>query len=783
MEELLLKYPFRCVLSFKPLIDFWNQTVGFANGGQADEIRHRLAQAPELQEPIEDFSVLEPHRDLIRNLMSVVFPEAFWETHASAAIVPFSLQPVLVSPPFERLLLNGDCTYRGRPHLDGEAYAKARLMRAYFLILRELYGIHEGLDFPLIRIVPDPETGLERHFKLKPNFRFVEVRSVGAPEQLTDDQRATILEHLGEPEIIRKILPPENFELRGFTVLDAIDVTESELLSTLERDLVDRDSIVSQTGFLRLQERLRTLFHSSSLVAGVAAIQDERVLLLSTGREITHNCIFGDSRHVPKSYFEGSVFHRAVENDSIMVVRDLMEEPCPAQEEEGLIRDGQRAVLVAPLKFQGEIIGTFNLTSPIPGEFGPTAVMLAEQIVPVFSMALKRALDELNSAVQRVIKEKCTAVHPSVEWRFQQVVYDHLETLHRGEASELEAIVFRDVFPLYAASDIRGSSDERNRAIQADLSEHLRLAVEVVESAGEARSLPILQELAHRINGELRRIEQGVGSGDDLSVIRFLRGELEPVFPIVRKFDGRVESAIRAYEQALEPTMGTVYRKRKAFEASVSRFNERLSSYLEREEAEAQAAFPHYFDKHQTDGLDYVIYLGASMVEDGDFDQLYVRNMRLWQLMVACGIAWHTEQLKSVLDVPLDVTHLVLVHNTPLSIRFRFDEKRFDVDGAYDVAHEIVRSRIDKAMVRGGKERLTQPEKIAIVYSRPEEAREMLRHIDFLRMEGYLRGDVESLDLEDLQGVQGLKALRVAVNLESTSLAQLAQRLDSPAPH
>jgi hypothetical protein len=618
--------------------------------------------------------------------------------------------------------------------------------------------------------------------KLKPDFRFVDVRRAGAPEKLTDEQRSIILTHLGEPEIIRNILPPEQFEFRGFTVLDALDVTEQALLSRLERDLIDRDSIVSQTGFLRLQERLRTLFQTSNLVAGIAAIRDEQVLLLSSGRDITHNCIFGDSYHAPKKYFEGSVFERAVTEDSITIVRDLMEEPSPAPGDEELIRDGYRSVLIAPLMYQSEPLGTLILKSPIAGEFGPTAVMIAQQIVPLFSMALKRALDELNSSVQRVIKEKCTAVHPSVEWRFQQVVYDHLESLHKGEASELEAIVFRDVYPLYAASDIRGSSDERNRAIQADLSEHLRLALDIVNAAGEARSLPILQELGHRIDGEARRILTGISSGDDRSVIRFLKGELEPVFPIIRTFDPRVESAIQAYEELLEPSMGTVYCKRKIFEESVSHFNERLSSYLEREEAEAQTVFPHYFDKHQTDGLDYLIYLGASMVENGDFDELYVRNLRLWQLMVACGIAWHTEQLKSITEVPLEATHLILVHNTPLSIRFRFDEKRFDVDGAYDVAHEIVRSRIDKAMVKGGEERLTQPEKIAIVYSRPEEAREMIRHIDFLRAEGYVKGETESLDLENLQGVHGLKALRIAVNLESSALARRAQHPDTPAP-
>jgi hypothetical protein len=195
---------------------------------------------------------------------------------------------------------------------------------------------------------------------------------------------------------------------------------------------------------------------------------------------------------------------------------------------------------------------------------------------------------------------------------------------------------------------------------------------------------------------------------------------------------------------------------------------------LDREEAEAQKLFPHYFSKHQTDGVDYIIYIGASMVEDGGFDELYVRNLRLWQLMVAGGIAWRTERLKLSLKAPLDSTHLVLMHHAPLSIRFRFDEKRFDVDGAYDVGHEIIRSRIDKATVKGSGERLTQPGKIAIVYSRPEEAQEMACHIEFLQSEGILTNDVEHIELDDLPGVQGLKAIRVKINLESPILAERA---------
>jgi hypothetical protein len=249
-------------------------------------------------------------------------------------------------------------------------------------------------------------------------------------------------------------------------------------------------------------------------------------------------------------------------------------------------------------------------------------------------------------------------------------------------------------------------------------------------------------------------------------VALFLNNELEPAFDDLRSLSPRVVRAIDAYQNALDPDLGVIYRKRKDFEQSVSMLNERLSIYLDHCQAEAQEAFPHYFEKHQTDGLDYVIYLGASMHQSGRLPTFFVKNLGLWQLMVACGMAWNTEQIKSQLAVPLDTCHLVLYNRSPLAIRFRYDEKRFDVDGAYDVRHEIIKSRLDKAVVKGGRQRLTQPGRIAIVYANPREGREIRQHIDFLQAKGHLRNEVEQIDLEDLPGVRGLRAMRVEVNLE-----------------
>ena len=215
-----------------------------------------------------------------------------------------------------------------------------------------------------------------------------------------------------------------------------------------------------------------------------------------------------------------------------------------------------------------------------------------------------------------------------------------------------------------------------------------------------------------------------------------------------------------------------MYRKRKDFEETVTLINETIASYLDKEEETAQGFFPHYFEKLKTDGVDHTIYIGASMVEEREFDLLYLRNLRLWQLMVMCGVACRTEQLKENLKVPLETTHLILVQDTPLSIRFRLDERRFDMDGAYDIRHEIIKKRIDKAMIKGKAERLTQPGKISIVYSHRREALEYMEYIDYLQSSGYLKGEQENLELQDLQGVYGLKALRVTVNTGASMVGE-----------
>jgi hypothetical protein len=526
------------------------------------------------------------------------------------------------------------------------------------------------------------------------------------------------------------------------------------------------------------------LFRRPALGLGLAAVEGDRVLVLNDASSHENACIFADSAHHKTSEFAGSLYERAVREGRPVIIDDLTAWPDRTRIEDELIQNGVRNFVAAPLHYQDKVIGTLELLSPNAGDLNATHLLKLEEVLPLFSMAVQRSVEELNSRIQALIKEKCTAIHPTVEWRFRKAVLNGIERQRGGTlevGTEMEPIVFEGVHPLYGLADIRGSSVQRGLAIQADLLTQLRLAAAVVEAAGRARSLPALDELGYRIDKRIAQIERNLNSGDEVGIIAFLRGHVESLFDYLGEFGREVRARIEAYRSALDARLGTVFRQRRLFEESVTRIAEAVSSHLDREEQAAQEMFPHYFEKQKTDGVDYQMYVGASLLEDGRFDPICLKNLRLWQLILTCGIAVRAHQLRDSLPVPLETTHLILVQHTPLSIRFRFDEKRFDVDGAYDIRYEIVKKRIDKAVVEGTTERVTQPGKIAIVYSQPGEAQEYRSYIEYLQSLGYLTGEVEQFELGELQGVQGLQALRVAVDLDSPKLRERVRLSDLQA--
>ena len=762
-------FPFPVELSLAPLVRFWTEELAAeqpTKAAMAAFIRKELEKAPELAGPIDDLGVVDRHRELVDVLMGAVFSSASWQQEYGAVLIPFQLRSFYATPAFERVFLGDDKRLQGHVNVDEATVGKLRRLFAYGLVLRRIYDIEFDVDFTLIFTARDRDTGLDRHFKMEFDWRFVEVHPVGDVPVLDDTVRQRLHRRQGDLHRLAEILPGHKFVLSGFTILRTTDVTDQEVLSAIKHDLIDKESVVSAPRFQALQARLQTFFRRPAMHLGLAAIEGDKVLVLNYGAKLEHSCIFADSAHHKTSDFAGSIYERAVREGRPVLVHDVAAEPVRTGVDEDFLRRGIRNIVVAPLQYQDRVIGTLELESPNPGDLNSTHIPKIREILPLFSMAVQRSMEELNNRVQAFIKEKCTAIHPVVEWRFRKAVFETLER-NIGSAVEMPPIVFPHVRPLDALSNIRGSATQRALAIQTDLLTQLRLARQVLDCAYRARPVPALAELRYRVDKHSARIETDLKSGDEVGIIAFVRSKVEPLFGDLQEFGPSVRGCIEAYRAAIDPRVGTVYDERRRFEESVTRLTDAISSYLDLEEQTAQSLAPHYFEKQKTDGVDYQIYVGESLVEDGRTDLLALANLRLWQLQVTCGIAVRAEQLRDHLPLPLETAHLILVQHAPLSIRFRFDEKRFDVDGAYDIRYEIVKKRIDKALIKGTSERVTQPGKIVIVYTQAAEAQEYRGYIEYLQHVGELAPGVEDVELEELQGVHGLRALRVTVDLRS----------------
>jgi GAF domain-containing protein len=762
-------FPFACVLSLEPLVNLWTQ-FGASNhpgAGLAQLVHEEVQHAPEFLAPIEDMTVLTRRKELVELLMSLVFPQAFWDRDYGAAYIPYHFRSFYATPAFAAMLMAPDGTFGDRLQVDEKTLFGMRILGAYVDILRRFYGITLDFDFPLILTTTDPHTGLDRHFKMRFSRRFLEIRQQGAPKSLSSAAQKHLLANPADLRVWMDVLPPEHFVFYGFAVANAMDVTDQEVLSSLKRDVVEKVSLVSATKFLDLQEKLRTLLRRPHIELGLVALQDHQVLVLHRQRQAEQSCHFSNSTHYHLEDLAGSSHERALTQGQLQVIEDLTVLAARSPLEEALFQRGMCNLLVVPLYYQETLLGVLELSSPTPGDLHALSTMKLRDVLPLFSVAVKRSVEELNARVESFIKEQYTAIHPAVEWRFRQAALRIMEQHQRGVPAEMEPIVFNELYPLYAISDIRGSSTQRNEAIQADLIEHLRLARAVIVQAYACRPLPALDEITYRIDKHSAHIAVSLNAGDEEAVLDFLHRDVEPVFEHLEAFDSSVRQHLKVYWAAINPRLGMLHQQRRAFEESVNKINDAISAYLDAEEAEAQKMFPHYFEKHSSDGVEHGIYVGASLMEDGKFDLLYLHNLRIWQLLVMCGAALLTAQLRPSLQVPLETTHLVLAHHTPLSIHFHPDEKQFEVDGAYNMRYEIIKNRIDKALIKGRPERLTQPGKIAIVYSQPREAAAYLQYIDYLHDKGYITADVEDVELEDLQGAQGLKALRITVNMEA----------------
>jgi hypothetical protein len=543
-----------------------------------------------------------------------------------------------------------------------------------------------------------------------------------------------------------------------------------ESINNIKNYLLHLDSFNDVETFSKLQEEVRKLIGVPGVSIGITPfffINDRFVFsaIHSVNSLFLKNL---ETEEEKEKASEGLKIHFN-QNQSPLVIPEITEDALLSFSFVNHLRQqGWNGLIVCPLRNHNELIGVLEIVAAEPDVITEDILKKIDIALPLFELAVNRTWAALDAKIDKVIKEQFTAIQPSVEWRFTEGALNYLLKCEADEEAKLDPIQFDNVYPLYGSIDIRNSSTERNKAIQKDMLEQLDLASAIIVKARKEKPFPLLMEVEFKIKKFRHSISNIILSDDEIAINQFFKKEVVELLHQLKDIYPSLEEEITNYFNSTNSIVDMVYHHRKEFDESIMVINKALARFMDKEQQAAQQIYPHYFERFVTDGLDFNMYVGQSIAPRIPFSDFYLRNLKLWQLSTLGRAAVLTHNLVNNLPVQLQTTQLILAHHYPISISFRAAERKFDVEGAYNIRYEIIKKRIDKVHLKDTNERLTQPGKIAIVFSQPDEAAEYLKYIEFLTDQGLLKGEVERLDLEELQGVSGLKALRVAVNLAAS---------------
>lgn len=753
------------LFSLHPLVAVLEKIIAEGKPGSNRLYQGLLAEVkanPQLLYPTEDLKEVAAHQELTDALMASIFPPATAEQEGIFAVTyPFHSEVVFASEAFRRLFLAGgkdNFLLPGREALL--RIGQASLQLAYNLVLRRFYNQPTTATTTVVHAIAD-ENGLKRYYALRLDARFVGVKLADPDFSLATNIPVQSALDLSE---LKSVLPIEHFVFEGFIVVEVTDVTPSEVIAAIKNSLLSINTASDVTVYADLQLHVQTLLGTTHMEVGITPFYRMNDYNLFTEAYFSNSLLLRKGAAADKAKRFSRLAAQLFRNSD----QPLLYSRLGADQGGSLVKayyaEGFRSLVLCPLECEdGELIGLLELASTEEGTFSFTHLTRLQPAIQLFALALEKHAENLELQVDKVIKEHFTAIQPAVEWKFTEAAFDYLQG-HQGEESvKMASIAFENVYPLYGAIDVRNSSLERNNAIRQDMVEQLGYAAAVLEKANQIMNFPLLQEVLFKINRYLADAAETLLSDDELAICDFLQNEVHSLLMHLRQTRPELDEAVANYFSRLDAERGMVYHHRKNYEDSITRINDVLDRFIDGEQKVAQSVYPHYFERYITDGAEFNIYVGQSLAPNMPFDEIYVRNLKLWQLTMLARAARITHTLEQRLPLPLQTTQLILAHSIPLNISFRRKERKFDVDGAYNIRYEIIKKRIDKVHLKDTEERLTQPGKVAIVYSQQKELTEYLAYVAYLQHEGLLDENVEHLDLEDTQGISGLKAIRVDV--------------------
>ncbi|WP_316768346.1 GAF domain-containing protein [Pedobacter frigiditerrae] len=756
-------------LSFRPLISYLKRRLKTEKTLKAEFYRfllEKIEKEDSLRNEIhaED---LENYKDTLELIFTILTPlmanekDLYW-----ALSTPVPDKIFFSTDAFHDIL----SLHAEQKKNDGEVASKEKqqLQFIYRMILNRFYNYTTILKNEILYAYTNPETHLTQFYNINADTQFIDITYDGDLPELNFELVAAQIQEGTEIDLLQEIIPLSKFKFDGFTVITLSDVTLQHAIDGIRNALVNHT--YENEAYEHVIQALKTL-------AGDGHIEFGLLPFLM----VNNKFVFDNEQNSQSILLDSGKKYNLLEESFFALVDEYKDNPRPVLFNnltdakiqkfpflEVLRKNGIQSYSFLPIYYNNQLAGVMEIYSRESLEVDEKLVSRLHSALPLLGQLLQYRIEEFNFKMDEVLKDKFTALQPSVQWKFNQVVWDFLKkSKGKKKTAEIETVTFKGLYPLFGAIDIRNSTIERNYALKEDLKVQLALLNKTLTELRVIVPLDLIDKILFNCKDWLSRIKDAISSSEEALLNEFLELEVYPMLKHIVKGHPQAKDTVQTYFYNINSDSGIAFENRRTLETSMQFINTAVSEYLEDAQQTLQASYPCYFAKFRTDGVEYDIYIGQDIAPDVPFDLLYLKNIRLWQLTAMVEVARLTNSLVSQMPRALLTTQLIFIHSNPIDISFRNDERRFDVEGAYNIRYEVVKKRIDKVLVKGTEERLTQPGKIALVYFNTYEANEYLEYIKYLQEQGFLQDDLELLELEELQGVSGLKALRVGVNYMS----------------
>jgi len=717
---------------------------------------------------LEEIGDFQEQLSLVYNMLVPVIAdesETFW-----ALSIPLSQTVFYETSAFHDLLTDKSsgtvrCDLLREIDITIEKKQKAQMIYSY--LLEKFYNIPSFQKNDLVISIRDESTCLSKYYRLNLGTEYVEVTPKAPLPELDFD----MIQHHAEEDfdwtVLFEIIPFSMFRFEGFTVLTLTDVTSDQAVENI-KNIILNPIISAKAYYDKIINSLNLLVGSKDIQFGLLPELRVNEKLVFNEEFCTHSVLvqtsvaqgLGQDEFLaladgyfknPRMHFYKNIADGEQRNNFISILE----------------ANGVQAYALLPVYNNARLVGVLEVYSKSASLMDEKILSRLEPALPLIGQLMQNGINEFDAKIENIIKEKFTSLQPAVQWKFKDVAWHYL----RDNATQLpktpiESIHFKDVYPLYGAIDIRNSTIERNAALHSDLDVQFSALIKVLNHIKEDVGLGLADEVIYKCKKWMDKISDQATDNDELKVMDFLEYEVYPFLHHFKESKGKLGESIQAYYQLVDKETGIAFLNRNSLEASMQKINSAVNLYLELFKNEIQQSFPCYFEKFRTDGVEYDIYIGQAIAPEKTFNLLYLNNIRLWQLTSMAAIAKITHELIPQMEKHLETTQLIFINSGSIDISFRDDERRFDVEGSYNIRYHVIKKRIDKVHVKVTGERLTQPGKIALVYFNSKSAEEYVNYIKYLQEKNTLKNDLEYLELEELQGVAGLKALRIGVNLE-----------------